>query len=102
MVKRLLVTGVHGFVGQTLARMLEAPAWSSRFALLDTPAALDIRDLAAVSAWVAAAAPDAVIHLAAQSFVPDAFRDPAATLRVNVLGTLNLLQALRDAVVPAS
>ena len=97
MVKRLLVTGVHGFVGQALARMLDEPAWSSRFALLDTPAALDICDVASVSTWVAAAAPDAVIHLAAQSFVPDAFRNPAATLRVNVLGTLNLLQALRDA-----
>jgi len=39
--------------------------------------------------------PDAVIHLAGQTFVPEAFRDPARTLQVNLLGTLNLLQALK-------
>jgi len=46
---------------------------------------------------VAETAPDAVIHLAAQSFVPESFRDPEQTLRVNLLGTLNLLQALKKA-----
>ena len=44
-----------------------------------------------------AAAPDAVLHLAAQSWVPDAFRDPQATLEVNLIGTLHLLEALRAA-----
>ncbi|MCP1481791.1 GDP-4-dehydro-6-deoxy-D-mannose reductase [Pseudomonas chlororaphis] len=39
--------------------------------------------------------PDAVIHLAGQTFVPEAFRDPARTLQINLLGTLNLLQALK-------
>jgi len=39
--------------------------------------------------------PDAVIHLAGQTFVPEAFRDPARTLHINLLGTLNLLQALK-------
>jgi GDP-4-dehydro-6-deoxy-D-mannose reductase len=39
--------------------------------------------------------PDAVIHLAGQTFVPEAFRDPARTLNINLLGTLNLLQALK-------
>jgi nucleoside-diphosphate-sugar epimerase len=38
--------------------------------------------------------PDAVIHLAGQTFVPEAFRDPARPLQINVLGTLNLLQAV--------
>lgn len=36
-----------------------------------------------------------MIHLAAQSNVPEAFQDPANTLQVNLLGTLNLLQALK-------
>ena len=39
--------------------------------------------------------PDAVIHLAGQTFVPEAFRDPARTFEINLLGTLNLLQALK-------
>lgn len=39
--------------------------------------------------------PDAVVHLAGQTFVPEAFRDPARTLDINVFGTLNLLQALK-------
>lgn len=39
--------------------------------------------------------PDAVIHLAGQTFVPEAFRDPARTFDINLLGTLNLLQALK-------
>jgi GDP-4-dehydro-6-deoxy-D-mannose reductase len=39
--------------------------------------------------------PDAVIHLAGQTFVPEAFRDPGRTLEINLLGTLNLLQALK-------
>ena len=39
--------------------------------------------------------PDAVIHLAGQTYVPEAFRDPAGPLQINLLGTLNLLQALK-------
>ncbi|CAD5107401.1 GDP-6-deoxy-D-mannose reductase [Pseudomonas carbonaria] len=48
-----------------------------------------------VEAALAEELPDAVIHLAGQTFVPEAFRDPVRTVQVNVLGTLNLLQALK-------
>lgn len=67
-------------------------AWS----LVELPPALDIRDSRTVAELVAGAVPDAVVHLAAQSFVPESFRDPAATLSINLIGTLNLLQALRQ------
>ena len=40
-------------------------------------------------------APDGVLHLAAQSFVPRSFEQPRETFEINMLGTLNLLQALR-------
>ncbi len=43
---------------------------------------------------VRTANPDAVLHLAAQSSVPDSFNDPRTTYEVNFLGTLNLLNAL--------
>jgi len=94
--KRLLATGRHGFVGSTLARLLASePALG--WELVDVPHAFDIRDPARTEDLVASAAPDAVLHLAAIASVPDAFRDPEATIRVNVLGTLNLLQALKRA-----
>lgn len=94
--KRLLVTGQHGFVGTTLARMVRADTAFGDWTVIDAAEALDLRDPVATSALVASAAPDAVLHLAAQSFVPDAVRDPAATLQVNLFGTLNLLQALKQ------
>lgn len=94
-VKRLLVTGRHGFVGSSIANHLarqRQPAWS----LAEISPALDLRDSAQALAAVRAAQPDAVIHLAAQSFVPESFRDPRTTLDVNLYGTLNLLDALRS------
>ncbi len=93
--KRLLVTGRHGFVGGTLARMVAMDPALDGWQLIDTPETWDLRDPLATLATVEGAAPDAVLHLAAQSSVPDAFKDPATTLDVNVLGTLHLLQALQ-------
>jgi GDP-4-dehydro-6-deoxy-D-mannose reductase len=94
--KRLLVTGQHGFVGGTLANLLRQEPDFRDWSLLATPHSLDLRDAHAVDALlVQAPPPDAVIHLAAQSWVPDSFRDPATTLAVNVVGTLHLLQALQ-------
>lgn len=95
--KRLLVTGRHGFVGTTLATMVASEPVLAAWSLVELPPALDIRDARAVAELVAGAAPDAVVHLAAQSFVPESFRDPAATLSINLTGTLNLLQALQRA-----
>lgn len=90
---KLLVTGLRGFVGTNLQRYLKenATPWS-----LHQPAeSYDLLCAEQLDALIADAKPDAVIHLAAQSSVPEAFRDPARTLNVNVIGTLNLLQALK-------
>ncbi|HSQ80048.1 MAG TPA: GDP-mannose 4,6-dehydratase [Casimicrobiaceae bacterium] len=92
-----MVTGRHGFVGGVLARMAAADPALHGWQLIDAPETLDLRDPVATMATVGAAAPDAVLHLAAQSWVPDAFKDPATTLNVNLLGTLHLLQALKAA-----
>jgi len=55
----------------------------------------DLADPFAIERVVAAIRPERVFHLAAQSFVPASFAQPAATLSTNVLGELNLLEALR-------
>ena len=92
---RLLVTGRHGFVGNALAQVASTGYAGRRWEIAAIDPALDLRDTEAARRLVEDARPDAVLHLAAQSAVPDAFRDPTTTIEVNVLGTLNLLQALR-------
>ncbi len=90
--KRLFVTGLGGFVGQHIQSRLASP--DSTWQLLPgaSPYDLTVPD-SLVDLWPQL--PDAVIHLAGQTFVPEAFRDPARTLEINLLGTLNLLQALK-------
>ena len=95
--KRLLVTGRHGFVGNALAGMLDSEPPLANWVLAPLSPDFQILDADATRRVVADAAPDAVIHLAAQTFVPESFRDPEGTLRVNLFGTLNLLKALKDA-----
>jgi GDP-4-dehydro-6-deoxy-D-mannose reductase len=55
----------------------------------------DLLDAPRIGALVGSIAPEAICHLAALSFVPDAERDPQAAYRVNVDGTLAVLGALR-------
>ena len=56
----------------------------------------DIRDADALSAALRAAAPDVVFHLAAQPLVRYSYEQPGETYAVNVMGTLNLLEAVRS------
>ena len=95
--KRLFVTGAHGFVGQWVQRL--GPAIRSRhdFEIVMPTPEFDLLDATQVDATLAEARPDAVLHLAAQSNVPASFQDPAATFRVNALGTLALFQGLQRA-----
>jgi len=91
--KKLLVTGLTGFVGAHLKAML-GDAIDGPWQLI-APKPYNLLDSASLDAWLQDDCPDAVIHLAGQTFVPEAFRDPQKTLQVNLLGTLNLLQALK-------
>ena len=85
---KLLLTGANGFVGRYVQAALPC---------VPLPDGLDLRDRAALTAAVAAMRPDAVLHLAAQSFVPAAFENPRETFDINLYGTLNLLETLQAA-----
>ncbi|MGQ9500130.1 MAG: GDP-mannose 4,6-dehydratase [Dissulfurimicrobium sp.] len=91
---KVLLTGANGFVGHHVMERLDCVP------LFLNGARVDIRDacavLTAVKTILKDVSFDAVIHLAAQSFVPESFKDPRATFDVNFFGTLNLLSALKE------
>jgi GDP-4-dehydro-6-deoxy-D-mannose reductase len=96
---RVLVTGATGFVGRHLLAALDASGHES-IALggpHDVPPTLvaDLLDAAAVRTAVDDAAPDAIVHLAGQAFVPQSIADPLGTLAVNAGGTAHVLEAAR-------
>lgn len=88
---RALITGGRGFVGHHLAAHL-AEAGDEVVAI---DKETDIADQGALDPVLAAAAPDAVYHLAALTHVGESWEAPAEVLRVNVLGTAAVLAAAR-------
>jgi GDP-4-dehydro-6-deoxy-D-mannose reductase len=56
----------------------------------------DITDYHSVQAVINTVKPDRIFHLAAQSYVPLSWAAPQATFTINVLGTLNILEAMRQ------
>jgi len=56
----------------------------------------DVRDLSSTNAAIAHARPDIVIHMAAQSLVRHSHRAPVETYATNVMGTVNVLEAIRS------
>lgn len=57
----------------------------------------DIRDLGTVSKAIAEYGPDIVIHMAAQPLVRESYENPVDTYATNVMGTVNVLEAVRQA-----
>jgi GDP-4-dehydro-6-deoxy-D-mannose reductase len=89
---RALITGGKGFVGQWLAAHLKD--CGDEVAIIDLET--DVADGAAVRRVVSAIGPDAVYHLAAMPHVGESWDDPSQVLRVNVLGTAEVLAAARQ------
>ena len=98
---RALVTGATGFVGRYLVSALAAAGHdvigcTGPNDASDEYVALDLENTASIRAALAAASPDVVFHLAAQTFVPDSLASPVETYRTNALGTALLAQAVRE------
>lgn len=96
---RALVTGASGFVGRYLVERLRADE-AEIFAAGgphdgDSLFPIDLLDADTLHAAFDLAQPEVVFHLAAQAFVPRAIEAPAETYETNVIGTANVLAALR-------
>jgi GDP-4-dehydro-6-deoxy-D-mannose reductase len=92
--KTLLVTGASGFVGGTLLGMAGAGGIGGYSRIIPLTDKVDLRDSSAVDRALSGQSADAVIHLAAISFVPDSIARPHETYAVNLHGTINLLEVL--------
>jgi nucleoside-diphosphate-sugar epimerase len=92
--RKVLLTGAAGFTGRYLRKALEERGHSVVPLQVEGPNPYDLADLAVTEAVVRDAQADAVVHLAALSFV--GLDNPEEFYRVNVFGTLNLLQALAE------
>ncbi len=100
---RALITGASGFAGSWLCRECaaagdEVVALSRRGGIPDgcgQGATVDLRDAAAVKSAVRSARPEVVYHLAALTSVGRSWEAPAQTLGENLVGSVNLLEALR-------
>jgi GDP-4-dehydro-6-deoxy-D-mannose reductase len=88
---RALITGGKGFVGHWLAAHLKDAG--DEVAVIDIET--DVSDGAAVQQAVADASPEAIYHLAAMTHVGESWEHPSEVLRVNVLGTAEILAAAR-------
>lgn len=108
---KALITGITGFVGSHLADFLLSKGYKvygisrwrsdtrnidhikSKLTLIDA----DLNDAHSFYNAIQEIKPDEIYHLAAQSFVPTSWTAPADTLQTNVIGTVNLFEAVRKA-----
>lgn len=112
--RRVFITGHTGFKGTWLTQWLKRdaatvtgfslppPTHPSLFAEAGAGEDMqsitgDVRDLPALEAALTAANPEIVVHMAGQALVRRSYEDPAGTYATNVMGTVNVLEAVRRA-----
>jgi CDP-glucose 4,6-dehydratase len=110
--KKVLLTGHTGFKGSWLSRILinagaevtgyalEAPTKPDLFSVLHLESQMncvegDVRDAEKLQNVMKKAKPQIVLHLAAQPIVRESYKNPAYTYETNVMGTVNILEAVR-------
>lgn len=112
--RKVFLTGHTGFKGSWLSLWLrlldsrvtgyalEPPTQPSLFALAGLARSIDsvigdVQDLAGIKAVLRRAEPEIVIHMAAQALVRESYADPVGTFSTNVMGTVHVLEAVREA-----
>ena len=114
---KVIVTGITGFVGSHLAEFLLTQGgievhglvrWRSKLHNIQPMVnrlnlhECDLRDAVSVRTIIEQIRPDRIFHLAAQSFVPTSWKAPTETLTTNIVGQVNLLEAVRTSGVQCS
>lgn len=111
--KKVLITGHTGFKGAWLSRILvnagaqvtgyalEPPTKPNLFSAADLAGQMcsvigDIRDYQHLRNVFREVQPEIVFHLAAQPIVRDSYQDPRYTYETNVMGTVNVLECIRN------
>jgi GDP-4-dehydro-6-deoxy-D-mannose reductase len=112
MKKRVLITGITGFAGSHLAEYLLERGdvevfgirrWRSRTEHVQHLSdklvieECDLRDRSSVGRVIRDVRPDKIFHLAAQSYVVTSWHAPEESLTTNIIGNLNILEAVREA-----
>ena len=108
---KILITGVTGFVGSHLAEyclsldqqveVIGTCRWRSRRENIEhfedaiNLYECDLRDASSVKTLLADIQPERIFHLAAQSYVPSSWNSPGETITTNVIGQLNIFEAMR-------
>lgn len=90
----VLCTGSKGFVGRHLTEYLVKQGHQVHS--FNKQDGQDIRDYEQLRNYLDALRPDYIYHLAAQAFVPESFTSPQRVFEVNTIGSLNLLEAVRQ------
>ena len=111
--KKILITGHTGFKGSWMCKLLtdigadvtgyalEPPTNPSLFEMCGLSSKMnsvigDVRDLPHLKKVFDEVKPEIVIHMAAQPIVRDSYKDPVYTYEVNVMGTVNILECVRQ------
>ena len=111
--KRVFVTGHTGFKGAWLCKMLvragaegtgyalEPPTDPSLFQIAGIGRSIrsvigDVRDYASLKQAFDKGRPEIVFHLAAQPLVRESYKNPRETYETNVMGTVNILECVRE------
>ena len=111
--KKVLVTGHTGFKGSYMCKLLimlgadvtgyslEPPTEPALFNILKLSESMnsiigDIRDLSKLQSVFTETKPEIVIHMAAQPIVRESYSNPVYTYDVNVMGTVNFLECVRN------
>jgi nucleoside-diphosphate-sugar epimerase len=93
-VKKVLITGSNSFIGRALAQRL-----LDNFRILEVNSDMDISADNSFNDFENEKI-DHIFHLAAKTFVPDSWKQTASFYRVNVLGTVNVLEFCRQKSIP--